>query len=1204
MNNGPRTYRDRDDQLERSRRKHEESQRRFNESRRERVTTSQYDAKTSSLHTSRVQFDERQKLRSDEMANSRMRMSLADQHIGASRINDNIGSAKGSVREIEEMEMILSERLKRVEETSRAIAGAADSVDTDAMLARARGEAEAWKKGNATTNRLASQMSAVEVHALVAERNELRVQVRNASAQLHKIKLAAGGDPVDLVRFCQQDMERMATLRAAVEHEHESLKIKLVSTREELEDAQRQNKSYKARVGTSEEQLAERAEAIVELNQQLEQAKLDLEQTKVKCEQTIHDAIRKQHEQLLDEHARDKEAMGQRLHEAFEQRTREALGQLRTELEQAHDNRMQEKLSEQHHVIVAQKNQERVEELEALQRELNDRESRNVEALRTEMQSERERAVAALEQRLRTVENRAARDLEEHRETHQMQLEQMLDEQKQALLSDARAEKRSALEKLEATLTRKHRDELAEVREHTAKKHKDELAATVKRTQEQLRKKLEHDHAQDKNLALRTQAKELTDDKNTALKALTDSLQRRHQAECKTLVEQTQDATTKKIERAQARKRAQEVEQVKTEAKRDKTKALEAMRTKVIEQHGGDLRELKHKYSQAQEELQLLRRDAVAKTETANKQLRKTKTEALDALRQRMTQQHEADVAELRQKLAAAQEDLQQMHRDAVAKTEQANAELRKAKTRALDTQRERMKQQHDKDMEELRATNAALVDERDRLRIDKTQALEKLHAEYRADKLHATDTLRARKDQQLVEDTASLKAQVAELSERLRRFKEDRAKDFEKLTADFRVEKTTELDGLRDRMEEQRNKDFADLREQIGRLTDENRRLDVALHKATGEEHTRAAHNKHASTSLRDVLRKLLSDMKAALLPRANAPLDTSVSSPSQAMGALHVLVKCLGLRTPDFSTLAEPSREAVQAPLVSVDILLACANELCGHLNACNEEINNLHIEVGRDWKLLQKQIRDDVQDEYDSKLQRVQQSMSRQVDAAVHTKAAEMARTHTREIGEHRAAMEDEMRTFKMTLATRKQKRQQDLKDHLDSTVATLDARQRSSEEQSMAMMEALVSESDALRRDMHSREDELFRATQENDALRAELEHLQRTHDNEVAALHQALSEQEHDATRFTPHDTRGGSDIGRAASHVTSNSSFSASPSVTPKPSYASTEPPAAYDGRLFEMERMRLELRISHLQTALENAMALPPVSPSPPRPL
>lgn len=213
--------------------------------------------------------------------------------------------------------------------------------------------------------------------------------------------------------------------------EHETLKINLVSTREELEDVQRQNKSYKVRVGTSEEQLAERAEAIVDLNQQLEQAKLDLEQTKVKCEQTIHDAIRKQHEQLMEEHARDTEATGQRLHEAFEQRTREALGQLRAELEQAHENRMQEKLSEQHHVIVAQKNQERTEELDALQRELNDRESRNLEALRTEMQSERERAVAALEQRLRTVENRAARDLEDHREGHQMQLEQMLDEQKQ-----------------------------------------------------------------------------------------------------------------------------------------------------------------------------------------------------------------------------------------------------------------------------------------------------------------------------------------------------------------------------------------------------------------------------------------------------------------------------------------------------------------------------------------------------------------------------------------------------------------------------------------------------------------------------------------------------------------------------------------------------------------------------------------------------
>lgn len=104
---------------------------------------------------------------------------------------------------------------------------------------------------------------------------------------------------------------------------------------------------------------------------------------------------------------------------------------------------------------------------------------------------------------------------------------------------------------------------------HTPMKHPestDRHANCLSRSvQEQLRKRLEHDHAQDKTLALRTQAQTLADEKNTALKALTDSLQRRHKAECKTLVEQAQETTSKKIERAQARKRAQEVEHVKTE---------------------------------------------------------------------------------------------------------------------------------------------------------------------------------------------------------------------------------------------------------------------------------------------------------------------------------------------------------------------------------------------------------------------------------------------------------------------------------------------------------------------------------------------------------------------------------------------------------------------------------------------------------------
>jgi hypothetical protein len=49
--------------------------------------------------------------------------------------------------------------------------------------------------------------------------------VRAAASELHKVKLAAGGDPIDVVRFCQQDMARVAELRAAVELDLDSLKI-------------------------------------------------------------------------------------------------------------------------------------------------------------------------------------------------------------------------------------------------------------------------------------------------------------------------------------------------------------------------------------------------------------------------------------------------------------------------------------------------------------------------------------------------------------------------------------------------------------------------------------------------------------------------------------------------------------------------------------------------------------------------------------------------------------------------------------------------------------------------------------------------------------------------------------------------------------------------------------------------------------------
>jgi hypothetical protein len=116
-----------------------------------------------------------------------MRMTAADDQIRASGRSDELGSARGAIKEIEELENMLAERLKRVEETARAITSASREVDPDAMLARARAEAEAWSRGDPATHHVASSMSAAEVHAIIAERNNLRMQVRTQD-HLHSFR--------------------------------------------------------------------------------------------------------------------------------------------------------------------------------------------------------------------------------------------------------------------------------------------------------------------------------------------------------------------------------------------------------------------------------------------------------------------------------------------------------------------------------------------------------------------------------------------------------------------------------------------------------------------------------------------------------------------------------------------------------------------------------------------------------------------------------------------------------------------------------------------------------------------------------------------------------------------------------------------------------------------------------------------------------
>ena len=188
-------------------------------------------------------------------------------------------------------------------------------------------------------------------------------------------------------------------------------------------------------------------------------------------------------------------------------------------------------------------------------------------------------------------------------------------------------------------------------------------------------------------------------------------------------------------------------------------------------------------------------------------------------------------------------------------------------------------------------------------------------------------------------------------------------------------------------------------------------------------------------------------------------------------------MLIKGLGLKVPDVSGLPEATREAQEAPPVTVDVLLSCATELCTALHGMAEEINGLHIEMSRDWKVLRKKVEDELHEEFNAKLRQMQTRMSRQLQAAGDTTAASLERQHHKEKERHRAEMDKEMREFKLDLAAKKQKMKEEMQSAFDSHVQGMQERVHQTEEENEQMIDDLVAEVDQLKEQLDLKDDHL-------------------------------------------------------------------------------------------------------------------------------
>jgi hypothetical protein len=1060
----------------------------------------------AALAASRAQI-----LREDELANTKQRNELAQSRLEAT-VAAPIGTGTGIVAEFEEIIVMLSQRMRTAEDTARAVSSAASTIDAEAMLARAKAEAEAWTNGTPAARRLASEMPPMQVQAVVAERNELRAQIRSAAAQLRAIEVASGGNPLQLVKICQTDMERMAKLRAQVELEQSQQLIQLHGTQDQLETVSRQLKVADIRTITSEEQLAERAAAMVRLDRKVAALTEELQMARDEAEETLTEQLRLQHERLFAESEADKDEVCKRLVHELQEDKRAAMEATRQELDAMAENRLQTMLSEQRHTLLAQASRERAESLDGLQRELESRESRNLEALKDNLSTEHARVIKSMDARMRTVESRAAIDMQEASRQSELNHERILEDVKRELKATANRERSAALERLESNLTRKHNARVDEIQRQLLRKHADELAASSKRIEESLKKRVASEHAKELRTAVAGNTAKLTAAKKQEIEQLVKGLKQRNAAESDVAVKQATGANARQLTAAFNREKAQAIEQAKSDARVDKTSALDALRQRMITQHSGDMEMLKKQLGESRSEASSLKHEKVNQGESLMAEAKKDKQAALTELRGKMTEQAEKNGAEFR------------------AENKKLTEEISKLKHHKAEVVR----------------TNSQTM------RADKTLAARQIEDQWR---------------EKGAEEEAAFKEERAAMSAELVKARRENVALGEKLQAINRVEKTRDIHALETRLEEHYNGIIGELKGQLAKMTsqarDDHRTSKVEASKAQKQSVT----GKQSLGMLKDVLRKLLNEMKLCLVPGVVAPLDLSEASPSPAMGALTVLIKGMSLKVPDVSALADPSREAQAAPMIAFDILRACISELVQSMSAANDEIFQLRREEMREHKLLRKQVEEELEVHHRREMMEHREVVARQVEVTQSKHEQRLQSQHQRQLQSFHADSQKEVRAAKQELLSKR-----DAIKRSASSAASAGYKDKllAAQDDHAAEVAGLESEAEHLKGLLQDSDRSVATMRQENHSLRDQVQRL--TDDQQMNATQFLASPSP--ASRASSAEPSGRSSRGGASSVGSSKS----------EADMAMMYETHARERAISEMERLKLEKQLTNLQ--------------------
>eukprot|EP00056_Hartaetosiga_gracilis_P009129 m.130992 g.130992 ORF g.130992 m.130992 type:complete len:909 (-) comp13065_c5_seq1:70-2796(-) len=501
---------------------------------------------------------------------------------------------QSALRQCEELTQSMQHQMTAADETVRAIRAAQDALDTQLAMKTAKAEAEAWTHGKSKLASLkaAQNLSPLGVRAVIAERDELRYQLRKASQVLKKVESTTQIGH-DLGSVFQQDIDQLSAIKSSIELEQHTLMSRLAVLESKVEGDSASRRQDSLQISTLEEQLAEKDEIILTIENELHTLRGDFKAFKKESEERLRNELNSQRKRLKVQGDDIRSSSLQQLESAMRQEKMNELEDQRRDLQQHYEQLIDRKLSEQHHVLSSQLNADKVDELKRLQEDMQNHHNDNTQQMRRQLISEKEQVVRDLRRQHNAVVGRLEGEIQSQHQQLRAEKNRELDEQKKSFLKEMANEVSTAVKVQTAQLEKEHKAEIREMRQRLEDVLQQQAKTTMEKELSLQRKKLLGQHKREQQVALNNLQKELEDKHRLAIKDARSNITNRKD-------EQHRRALEKEVERKQkakadelSRQHKKKIEKLQTKHKQDKQAALDQLEERLTSKHDAEIKKLR-----------------------------------------------------------------------------------------------------------------------------------------------------------------------------------------------------------------------------------------------------------------------------------------------------------------------------------------------------------------------------------------------------------------------------------------------------------------------------------------------------------------------------------------------------------------------------------------------------------------------------------